>query len=109
LQQVLLNLLLNAFDAVGSRPEPRDILITASSPDGRRVAIAVHDSGPGIPADVMPHLFDAFFTTKVGGLGMGLPICRSIIEGHGGTMFSRNNDDRGATVGFDLPAMTSAA
>ncbi len=107
LQQVLLNLLLNAFDAVGGQPEPREsILITAAPPNARHVEIAVRDGGPGIPADVMPHLFDAFFTTKVGGLGMGLPICRSIIEGHGGTMFCRNNPDRGATVGLTLPAIT---
>ncbi len=107
LQQVLLNLLLNAFDAVGGRPEPRDsILITALHPDPRHAEIAVRDSGPGIPADVMPHLFDAFFTTKVGGLGMGLPISRSIIEGHGGAMYCRNNPDHGATVGFTLPVIT---
>jgi signal transduction histidine kinase len=105
LQQVLLNLLLNAFDALG-RTDPvasSGVLITALQPDARHVAIAVRDNGTGFAADAEPRLFEAFFSTKPYGLGMGLSICRSIVELHGGTMFHRNNPDRGATVGFTLP------
>ena len=104
LQQVLLNLLLNAMDAM-----------TASDPDGRRVTVrvqaagaqvevAVIDHGHGIPVDKLARVFEPFFTTKSNGLGMGLAISSRIVEAHGGRLRASNNDAGGATFAFTLPA-----
>jgi signal transduction histidine kinase len=68
------------------------------------VAVSVRDSGPGMDGAALARAFDPFFTTKPGGLGVGLPISRSIVEAHGGRLLARNNPDRGATFEFDLPA-----
>jgi signal transduction histidine kinase len=70
--------------------------------DSSRVLVAVEDSGVGIDPDNAGQLFNAFFTTKPGGMGMGLSICRSIIEDHGGTLWASRNDGPGATVQFTL-------
>jgi two-component system, LuxR family, sensor kinase FixL len=110
LEQVLMNLVLNAFDAMGEGGGlPRTITLRAraSQPDG--VAISVRDSGPGLASDALAHAFDAFFTTKARGLGMGLPISRSIVEAHGGRLLARNNAEGGATFEFHLPAATRRA
>ncbi len=110
LQQVLLNLLLNAFDALPSDngPPAGGVLLTAQRSDATHIELAVRDAGRGIAAEDMPRLFEPFFTTKPRGLGMGLPICRSIVEMHGGTIFCRSNPDRGATIGFTLPCVTDS-
>lgn len=106
-QQVLLNLILNAFDAVGRvKGQPAGgVLVTASRADERHVEIAVRDGGSGIASEALPHVFDPFYTTKLNGLGMGLPICRSIVEAHGGTIACRNNPDRGVTFAFTIPSV----
>jgi C4-dicarboxylate-specific signal transduction histidine kinase len=85
LQQVMLNLILNAVEALGGISEgSRDLLISSEDGGANGVRVAVQDSGPGLTPESFEHLFDAFYTTKLGGIGMGLSICRSIIEAHGG-------------------------
>jgi signal transduction histidine kinase len=104
IQQVLLNLILNAIDAMGSvsdRP-PKLHLSTRRNTDGM-VEITVCDAGIGLPPDRIEKVFDTFFTTKANGLGMGLAICRSIIEQHGGRLWAEANEDYGATFRFALP------
>jgi two-component system, LuxR family, sensor kinase FixL len=104
LQQVLLNLILNGMDAMIDVPTAERRLVVRARPiDGTTVEFEVSDSGPGIPADHLPHVFDPFFTTKRNGLGMGLPISRTIIEAHGGRLSAENNPDRGATFRFTVP------
>lgn len=105
LQQVLLNLLLNGMDAMSTcSVADRRITIRASLTDSHIVEITVIDAGVGIlPAD-LDHLFTPFHTTKQGGLGLGLPICRSIIEAHEGSISLQNNPDRGTTARITLPA-----
>jgi PAS domain S-box-containing protein len=105
LQQVLLNLIMNAADAVETcEPADRQIFVgtEAAGPEGVRVSVI--DSGPGIPPDVLSRLFDPFVTTKSHGLGLGLKVCRTIIESHGGQITGGNNPGRGATFAFTLPA-----
>jgi signal transduction histidine kinase len=104
LQQVLLNLILNAAEAMGSvEEEARDLIIsTEQGPEG--VLVAVRDSGPGIDPAHLDRVFDAFFTTKSSGTGMGLSICRSIIQAHGGKLWAEANEPRGAVFQFTLPA-----
>ncbi|OSJ33813.1 histidine kinase [Bradyrhizobium japonicum] len=104
LQQVLLNLILNAAEAMGSVEKgPRELLISAEE-DQTGVLVAVRDSGPGINTEHLDRVFDAFYTTKSGGTGMGLSICRSIIEAHGGKLWAEANEPRGAAFQFNLPA-----
>jgi C4-dicarboxylate-specific signal transduction histidine kinase len=104
LQQVMLNLIMNAAEAMSQNEDAhRELVISTgrSEPDG--VLVAVADSGPGIPAASVPHIFDAFYTSKPGGLGMGLSICRSIIEAHGGRLWVSANFPRGAVFHFTIP------
>ena len=105
LQQVVLNLILNAVEAMGSvEAKPRDLLISTEQ-DRTGVLVAVRDSGPGIDPSHLERVFDAFYTTKSGGMGMGLSICRSIIEAHGGRLWAEANEPRGAIFQFTLPAV----
>ena len=106
LQQVILNLISNSFDALESSQGAREILISTKRLDADTLMVAVKDSGCGIPAKDMPKLFTHFFTSKPDGLGMGLSISRSIIEGHGGRLDAKNNSDIGATFYFTLPVNT---
>jgi len=103
LQQVILNLMLNAFSAMNDGA--RRLIVRTGSPDPSRVLVEVQDSGTGIPAEKLETLFDPFVTSKPDGLGMGLSICRSIIERHGGRISAANNPDRGATFAITLPAV----
>ena len=106
IEQVVVNLLLNAMDALrteGSVAGERRIFIEVSRPDPRHVAVAISDNGPPLPADVAGRLFDAFFTTKAEGMGMGLSISRSIIESHGGTIEYLLNARGMPTIRFNLP------
>ena len=94
LQQVIVNLAVNAMQAmVLADSKPRQILLTTRRVDHQAVAVDIRDTGPGISDDVLPRLFESFFSTKSTGMGMGLPICRSIIEAHGGTISAGNPDD----------------
>ena len=104
LQQVLMNLALNGMDAVASAEDgPRELLIRSKQNGGNDVIIAVQDSGIGIDPDNEEKLFNPFFTTKPHGTGMGLSICRSIIELHGGRIWATRNAKCGATFQFSLP------
>jgi two-component system sensor kinase FixL len=104
LQQVVLNLLLNAFDAMKDGPEKtREVKLQARREDAGFVQVAVRDRGTGLSGDKLDKIFQPFFTTKGEGLGMGLSICRSIIEAHGGRLWAQNNPDRGATFHFTVP------
>src|SRR6202011_608127 len=105
LQQVLLNLIINAIEAMSAVNEgPRELLISSASHAVDSVLVAVRDSGPGLTPDSFDRLFHAFHTTKPDGMGMGLSICRSIIEGHGGRIWATANAPRGAIFQFTLPA-----
>jgi len=103
LQQVVLNLILNAVEAMGSvEAEPRALLISTEQ-DHTGVLVAVRDSGPGIDPAHLERVFEAFYTTKSGGTGMGLSICWSIIDAHGGRLWADANEPRGAVFQFTLP------
>jgi two-component system, LuxR family, sensor kinase FixL len=105
LQQVLLNLILNAMDAVAREPEElRKLVVRTARNQAGEVEAAVIDSGPGIAPDDLPRLFEAFYTTKPKGMGMGLSIARRIIKTHGGRLWAENNAAGGATFRFTLPA-----
>ena len=109
LVQALMNLVLNAFDAVCEDGNgSREVEIRASQSESGRLHISVRDSGKGIDSEVIPRLFDAFFTTKPKGMGMGLAIVRSIVETHGGRVWATRNLERGATLEFELPVEVSA-
>jgi len=104
LQQIVLNLIINAIEAMSSADDdPRELVIRSGLDGPQRVLVAACDSGPGLDPKSVDHLFDAFYTTKPQGLGMGLAICRSIIEAHGGRIWATANDGRGATFQFVLP------
>jgi signal transduction histidine kinase/integral membrane sensor domain MASE1 len=112
LQQALLNLLLNAFDAVSDGGDGRCVHVRVERVDGRHnhsefVQVSVIDSGVGFADGRMETAFEPFYTTKIGGMGMGLPIARSIIEAHAGRIRVMNNEGGGATVQFTLPAVGS--
>ena len=105
LQQVILNLIVNAVQAMSSVSEGvRDLLISTGTAGPDRVLVAVRDSGPGLPPSSAERLFDAFYTTKADGMGMGLSICRSMIEAHGGRLWASANEPRGAVFRFTVPA-----
>jgi C4-dicarboxylate-specific signal transduction histidine kinase len=107
LQQVVLNLLRNAADAMAAvHDRPRQVLITTRRRD-QDVLLSVRDSGPGFDPRLHDQLFDAFYTTKVDGMGIGLSVSRSIVEGHHGRLWADLNDGPGATFSFSIPAPPS--
>ena len=109
IQQVLVNLLLNAIDALQViPPEERSIHIRVGREARSYAAVHVSDSGPGVPSELVPRLFDPYFTTKEKGLGMGLMICRTIVESHGGSIRLVPGKGRGANFRFTLPVARSA-
>jgi two-component system sensor kinase FixL len=105
LQQVLLNLIMNAADAVRAATYAnRRILIRAAQRPDDTVELIVSDRGDGIPEDQLHKVFEPFYTTKSEGLGMGLSICRTLVESHGGRMWASNNPEGGASLHVILPA-----
>jgi two-component system, LuxR family, sensor kinase FixL len=104
LQQVVLNLLLNAFDAMKDCPaNEREVKVRAETTESGLLRLAVRDRGAGLNGDHLDKVFQPFYTTKRDGLGMGLSISRSIIDAHGGRLWAENNPDRGATFYCTLP------
>jgi two-component system sensor kinase FixL len=104
LQQVTLNLLMNAFEAMKDCPAGhREVALRGDVDQAGSVRVAVRDRGIGVSADKPERLFEPFYTTKPDGLGMGLAICRSIVEAHGGSLWWEHNPERGATFFFTLP------
>ncbi|HEU4498351.1 MAG TPA: ATP-binding protein [Sphingomicrobium sp.] len=105
LQQVILNLIINAVEAMSGVSEgARELLISTARAASDGAVVAVRDSGPGLAPANLERLFEAFYTTKSSGLGMGLSICRSIIEAHGGQVWASSNDGPGTTFQFSLPS-----
>ncbi|MET0440138.1 MAG: ATP-binding protein [Devosia sp.] len=104
LQQVMVNLLVNASQAMAGQDGEQRIHITARPYEGGMIEIAVRDSGPGIAPEHLASLFEPFYTTKAEGMGMGLPICRTTVEAHGGTLAVNGNPGRGAEFVVKLPA-----
>jgi signal transduction histidine kinase len=103
LQQVLMNLILNGIDAMKDTSGEHELTITSAADDARLV-VSVSDTGGGLLPEHVDQIFNAFFTTKDHGIGMGLPISRSIVESHGGRLWVTANSGRGATFHFSLPA-----
>lgn len=109
LQQVLLNLMVNALDAMKEASGGnRRLVVRTEAAEPRSVRVSVQDGGVGVPSDRLEQVFEPFVTTKPHGMGLGLAICRSIIQAHGGRIGSTNNADRGATFWFTLPALEEA-
>jgi PAS domain S-box-containing protein len=109
LQQVLMNLILNAIEAMKEVEGRREIAITSRIAGEGQIMVSVSDTGIGLPPAQSEHLFDTFFTTKAHGTGMGLSISRSIISAHGGQLWAEPNAPRGAVFRFTLPAATTSA
>ena len=110
LQQVIINLLVNAVDAMASVDgRPRELAIRSQTRGPGQVLIAVRDTGVGIDPQNATGIFEAFYSTKPNGMGMGLSICRSIVESHGGTIWASPNEGPGATFQFALPSRLEQA
>jgi signal transduction histidine kinase len=107
LQQVFMNLMLNGIDAMKETSGGSELAIKSETDDGQ-LLISVSDTGVGLPPEQGDQIFQAFFTTKDNGTGMGLPISRSIIESHGGRLWATGASGRGATFQFTLPATLAA-
>jgi PAS domain S-box-containing protein len=108
LQQVILNLIVNAIEAMSGVSEARELWISTEINASTGALVAVRDSGPGLDPASLEHLFDAFYTTKSSGMGMGLSICRSIIEAHGGRIWAEANVPQGAAFQFTLPSQAAS-
>jgi signal transduction histidine kinase len=104
LQQVLLNLIRNAIDSMADKDEPRVLSLRSRHLDGGGVMVSVVDTGTGIGTEDIERIFNPLFTTKADGMGMGLSICRSIIDAHGGQLTAARNVGAGAMFQFTLPA-----
>jgi len=110
LQQVLINLVINGIQAMADiGDDARELLIESRRDNAEHVVVAVQDSGTGIEPEHVNRLFEPFFTTKPNGMGMGLSICRSIIEAHGGQLWASSNAGHGTTFQFSLPSIGEGA
>jgi len=109
LQQVVLNLLRNALDAMSTvEDRPREVVISTESEGADRVRLSVTDAGVGFDPETMSKLFEPFYTTKNDGMGVGLSVSRSIIENHHGSLWAALNDGPGATFSFSIPSSQRA-
>jgi signal transduction histidine kinase len=108
LQQVLMNLMINGMDAMKSMDGTRELAIKTHRAENKQLLASVSDTGVGLPAEQADQIFDAFFSTKPHGTGMGLRICRSIVESHGGRLWATANSGPGATFHFTLPPQIEA-
>jgi signal transduction histidine kinase/ligand-binding sensor domain-containing protein len=108
IQQVLMNLIMNAMDAMKNVRTARELFLKTEKFEHEEILVSVRDAGVGIPPEHADSIFDAFFTTKTTGTGLGLRISRSIIELHGGRLWAANNTPRGAVFSFTLPAISEA-
>jgi signal transduction histidine kinase len=109
LQQVILNLVINGIEAMQPITDrPRELMIRSEQDDAHQARVTVNDCGVGFSADSADRIFNTFFTTKSSGMGMGLSICRSIIELHGGRIWAAPNVPHGASIQFTLPLYTAA-
>ena len=110
LQQVILNLIVNGLEAIAKNKDgARELIVSSDRDEADKVIIGVSDSGEGLDAANLEHVFDAFFTTKPDGMGMGLAISRTIIEAHGGRLWASSNSPKGAVFQFTLPANSENA
>jgi signal transduction histidine kinase len=107
LQQVLMNLIINGIEAMKNIDGTRELMIKSRA-EKEQVLVSVSDTGVGLPAQQADQIFNAFFTTKLHGTGMGLRISRSILESHGGRLWAENNSPRGANFYFTLPTKIEA-
>jgi signal transduction histidine kinase len=104
LQQVVLNLIMNGIEAMSSVVErPRQLVISSEKADSGEVQVTVQDTGIGLDPNTKARIFDPFYTTKSGGMGMGLSISRSILQSHGGRLWATANDGPGASFHFTIP------
>jgi signal transduction histidine kinase len=103
LQQVLMNLIMNSIEAMKAAPGTRELAITSQRGDGELLLVSVSDTGVGLPSQHAGQIFDAFFTTKEHGTGMGLSISRSIVESHGGRLWAVDHAPPGASFCLTLP------
>jgi signal transduction histidine kinase len=108
LQQVLMNLMINGIDAMKGVDGPRELAIKSQRAKNEHLVVSVTDTGVGLPPQQAEQIFNAFFTTKPNGTGMGLRISRSIVESHGGRLWADDNPPRGASFYFTLPAKLAA-
>jgi PAS domain S-box-containing protein len=109
IQQVLLNLMINSMEAMSERPAGERVLRVKAMHAGGKARVSVSDTGIGIAEDMLHRIFDGFYTTKPQGLGVGLEVCRSIVESHRGAIWAEANPDRGATFHFTLPFAKEAS
>jgi signal transduction histidine kinase len=107
-QQVMMNLIMNSIDAMKEVNQARELSIRSQSGEDQQVVFVVSDTGVGLPPQHTEQIFNAFFTTKPSGIGMGLRISRSIVESHGGHLWATDNPPRGASFYFTLPTNVSA-
>ena len=103
IQQVVFNLVRNSIEAMAEHPLPHDLLVSTDLADGATAQVSVSDTGPGLAMKVQTQLFQPFITTKEKGMGLGLSICRSIVDTHGGRLWAAANPERGVTFQFTLP------
>ena len=108
LQQVMMNLMMNSIDAMKDVDGTRELAIKSQLLENEQVLVSVSDTGVGLPPQQADQIFNAFFTTKLHGTGMGLRISRSIVESHGGRLWAADNSARGARFHFTLPTKIEA-
>ena len=108
LQQVLMNLIMNSIEAMKDLEGPRELVIQSQRAETEQLLVSVSDTGVGLPPQEVSQIFNAFFTTKPGGTGMGLSISRSIVESHGGRVWAADNSPHGASFHLTLPTQVEA-